>query len=165
MRNLALKRGFYFLENTVRKCIICSMTKMAKFVKDSLLYIAWFTAVVSMAGSLYFGEILGLTPCILCWYQRIAMYPLVLIIGVGIVKKDRNFLNYALPLSVIGGAIAFYQNLLYYGVIQERLLPCTFGISCTTKYIQLFGFVDIPLLSLFSFIVITTALLIHKKYD
>ena len=78
-------------------------------------------------------------------------------------KKDRHFYDYAIPLSVIGGAIAFYQNLLYYGVIQERLAPCTFGISCTTKYIQLLGFIDIPLLSLFSFILITAVLLIHKK--
>ena len=136
---------------------------MLKFIKENVLYIAWMTAVASMAGSLYFGEILGFTPCVLCWYQRIAMYPLVLIIGVGIIKKDRNFLNYALPLSVIGGAIAFYQNLLYYSVIQERLIPCTFGISCVTRYINLLGFIDIPLLSLFSFIIITTALLIHKK--
>ncbi|OGN01712.1 MAG: hypothetical protein A3I26_01685 [Candidatus Yanofskybacteria bacterium RIFCSPLOWO2_02_FULL_43_10] len=136
---------------------------MTRLIKDNILYIAWITAVVSMAGSLYFGEILGFTPCVLCWYQRIAMYPLVLIIGVGIIKKDRNFLNYALPLSVIGGAIAFYQNLLYYSVIQERLIPCTFGISCVTRYINLLGFIDIPLLSLFSFIIITTALLIHKK--
>ena len=138
---------------------------MVKFIKNNILYVAWITAVASMAGRLYFGEILGFTPCVLCWYQRIAMYPLVLIIGVGIVKKDRNFLNYALPLSIIGGAIAFYQNLLYYNVIQERLIPCTFGISCTTKYIQLLGFIDIPLLSLLSFILITVALLIHKKLN
>ncbi len=138
---------------------------MEKFIKDNVLYIAWVTAVTSMVGSLYFGEILGITPCVLCWYQRIAMYPLVLIIGIGIVKKDRNFLNYALPLGIIGGALAFYQNLLYYGVIQERLVPCTFGISCITRYIHLLGFIDIPLLSLFSFIIITAALLIHKNLN
>ncbi|OGM98819.1 MAG: hypothetical protein A2915_01555 [Candidatus Yanofskybacteria bacterium RIFCSPLOWO2_01_FULL_41_34] len=137
---------------------------MIKLIKDKILYIAWITAVISMTGSLYFGEILGFTPCVLCWYQRIAMYPLVLIIGVGIIKKDKHFYDYALPLSIIGGGIAFYQNLLYYGVIQERLAPCTFGISCTTKYVQLLGFIDIPLLSLLSFILITVALLIHK-YD
>lgn len=134
-----------------------------KLIKDNLLYIAWITAVASMVGSLYFGEVLGLVPCSLCWYQRITMYPLVLIIGVAIVKKDRHFYQYALPLSIIGGAIAFYQNLLYYNVIQERLTPCTFGISCTTKYIQLLGFIDIPLLSLLSFVLITAILLIHKN--
>lgn len=136
---------------------------MIKFIKDNILYIAWITAVVSMAGSLYFSEVLGFAPCTLCWYQRIAMYPLVLIIGLGIIKKDRNFLNYALPLSIIGGATAFYQNLLYYNVISINLAPCVSGVSCTTRYIQLFGFMDIPLLSLASFVVITAALLIHKS--
>lgn len=140
-------------------------TNITKFIKDNILYVAWITAVASMAGSLYFGEVLGLAPCVLCWYQRIAMYPLVLIIGVGIIKKDKNFYYYALPLSIIGGAIAFYQNLLYYGIIAEGLVPCTFGVSCTTKYIQLFGFIDIPLLSLISFIIITATLLIHKKLN
>lgn len=141
------------------------MAKMMKFIKDNLLYIAWITAAASMAGSLYFGEVLGLTPCVLCWYQRITMYPLVLIIGIGIAKKDRNLYYYALPLSIIGGAIAFYQNLLYYGVIQERLAPCTFDISCITRYVHLLGFIDIPLLSLFSFVIVTAALLIHKNLN
>jgi disulfide bond formation protein DsbB len=136
---------------------------MTKLIKDNLLYVAWATALASMAGSLYFSEVLGFAPCVLCWYQRIAMYPLVLIMGVGIVKKDRNFHNYALPLSIIGGAIAFYQNLLYYSVIPERFIPCISGVSCTARYIQLFGFADIPLLSLVSFIVITVSIIIHKK--
>ena len=137
---------------------------MVKFIKDNLLYIAWITAVVSMVGSLYFSEVLGLVPCSLCWYIRILMYPLVLIIGLGIIKKDRHFYDYALPLSVIGGAIALYQNLLYYNLISEQLTPCTFGISCVTRYISLLGFIDIPLLALFASIIITATLLIHKKH-
>lgn len=138
---------------------------MVKFIKNNILYLAWITAATSTAGSLYFSEILGFAPCVLCWYQRIAMYPLVLIIGIGIVKKDRHFYDYALPLSMIGGAIAFYQNLLYYDIISENFLPCIAGVSCTTKYIQLFGFMDIPLLSLISFVVITASLLINKKLN
>src|SRR3989338_2320202 len=137
---------------------------MVKFIKDNLLYIAWITAVVSMVGSLYFSDVLGLAPCSLCWYIRIVMYPLVLIIGIGIIKKDKHFYDYALPLSAIGGAIAFYQNLLYYNLISEQLTPCTFGISCITKYISLLGFIDIPLLALFASIIITATLLIHKKH-
>ena len=137
---------------------------MIKFIKDNILYIAWITAVISMIGSLYFSEILGLVPCSLCWYQRIVMYPLVLIIGVGIIKKDKHFYDYALPLSVIGGVIAFYQNLLYYSVISEGLAPCIFGVSCITKYVSLLGFIDIPLLALFASIIITATLFIHKKH-
>lgn len=138
---------------------------MTKFIRENALYLAWITAVTSMLGSLYFSEVLGLVPCSLCWYLRIVMYPLVLIIGIGIIKKDRHFYDYALPLSVIGSVIAFYQNLLYYNVISERLAPCTFGISCVTRYISLLGFIDIPLLALFAFIIITATLLIHKRHN
>lgn len=140
------------------------MNKIVGLIKDNLLYIAWATAVASMMGSLYFSEVLGFAPCVLCWYQRIAMYPLVLIIGMGIVKKDRNFHYYALPLSVIGGIIAFYHNLWYYNVITASLPPCISGVSCTTKYIEWFGFVSIPLLSLLSFVIIVVAILINKKH-
>ena len=138
---------------------------MIKHIKENLLYIAWITAVFSIVGSLYFSEVLGLAPCSLCWYQRIVMYPLVLIIGLGIIKKDKHFYDYALPLSVIGGVIAFYQNLLYYNVISERLVPCTPGVSCVARYVSLLGFIDIPLLALFASIIITATLLIHKKHD
>ena len=137
---------------------------MTKLIKDNLLFIAWVTALVSLAGSLYFSEVLGFAPCSLCWYQRIVMYPLVLIIGLGIIKKDRHFHDYALPLSVIGLVIALYQNLLYYNVVSQRLAPCTFGVSCVTKYINFLGFIDIPLLALFASIIITATLIIHKKH-
>lgn len=138
---------------------------MIKFIKNNILYFAWIISLASMVGSLYFSEILGFAPCILCWYQRIAMYPLVLIIGIGIVTKDKNLYNYALPLSIIGGVIAFYQNLLYYNVIPYSLGPCVSGVSCATRYLEWFGFIDIPLLSLTSFIAIIISLLINKKLN
>lgn len=130
-----------------------------------MLYFAWIVALVSTAGSLYFSEVLGFAPCILCWYQRIAMYPLVLIIGIGIATKDTHFYRYALPLAIMGAGFAFYQNLLYYNIIPERLAPCVSGISCITRYIKLLGFADIPLLSLVSFIIIITSLIGYKKLN
>lgn len=121
-----------------------------------LAYSAWFMAWASMLGSLFFSEIWHLPPCLLCWYQRIVMYPLVVIIGVGILTKDLKKLPYyVLPLSVIGIFVAFYHNLLYYSIIPEALAPCQAGISCTTKFFEWFGFITIPLLSLLSFIFIT----------
>jgi disulfide bond formation protein DsbB len=133
------------------------------FIKKYTLYIAWATALLAVLGSLYFQYVLNLPPCVLCWYQRIAMYPLVLVIGVGIVKKDKNFLYSALPLSIIGGLIALYHNLLYYKILPESAAPCSTGISCTTKLVEYFGFVTIPLLSLLAFIVIIISLLIYRK--
>lgn len=136
---------------------------MKSWLKENLLLISWVVALVSMMGSLFFSNVLHFPPCVLCWYQRIFMYPLVLILGVGILRKDRNVAYYVLPLSVIGGVIALYHNLLYYNFIPESLAPCLTGVSCTTKFIEYFGFVTIPFLSLMSFVVITTCMILYKK--
>ncbi len=129
-------------------------------LRASLIYVAWVQALIATLGSLYLSEIRGFPPCGLCWYQRICMYPLVLILGIGIVRQDSSIRSYILPLSGIGLAIALYHNLLTYGVITEPLLPCTAGISCTTRWINGFGFITIPFLSAvaFAIIIIATAL-------
>ena len=101
-----------------------------------LVYAAWLISLSSMAGSLFFSEVMELRPYVLCWYQRIAMYPLVLIIGVGIILNDRRMKPYALPFALIGLAIAVYHNRLYYGFIPESITPCTQGISCTSRQIE-----------------------------
>lgn len=126
-------------------------------------FLAWTMALVASVGSLFFSEIMQLPPCVLCWYQRIAMYPLVIIIGVGIISKDGRLKSYALPLSVIGLAIAVYHNLLYYGIIPESITPCQQGISCTSRQIEWFGFITIPLLSLTAFSLITLCLIFYKS--
>jgi disulfide bond formation protein DsbB len=128
-----------------------------------LPYIAWFIALVSMVGSLFFSEVMDLAPCVLCWYQRIAMYPLVLIIGIGIINRDSNLKKYALPLSLIGLVIAAYHNLLYYGLIADSIIPCKEGVSCTSRQIEWLGFITIPLMALTAFIAITLCLLFYKS--
>lgn len=136
-----------------------------KLLKSNLLQFVLIISLTSTLGSLYFSEILKLPPCLLCWYQRIFMYPLVVIFAIGIWKKDKNIPFFALPLSIIGTVIAAYHNLLYYKIIPESLAPCTLGISCTTKQIELLGFITIPFLSLLAFISITIIVLLHKKYS
>ena len=128
-------------------------------------YVAWGIALLATLGSLYFSEILKFTPCVLCWYQRICIYPLVVILFVGIIRKDRNMAYYVLPLSIIGTLISLYQNLLYYKVIPEALAPCITGVSCTTQYINYFGFISIPLLSLIALVIITIAMMYYAKYS
>ncbi|HKP67961.1 MAG TPA: disulfide oxidoreductase [Pyrinomonadaceae bacterium] len=122
------------------------------------VYLAWVAALVAAIGSLFFSEVMELPPCLLCWYQRIAMYPLVLVIGVGIVLRDRRVTAYALPLALAGLAISVYHNLLYYGLIPESITPCTQGISCTTVQIEWLGFITIPLMALSAFVIITACL-------
>lgn len=131
-------------------------------LNDLLPYAAWVTALTGMAGSLFFSEVMDLPPCVLCWYQRIAMYPLVLIIGIGIATGDTRWKIYAMPLALTGLAVSIYQNLLYYGVIPENLSPCTRGVSCTDRQIEWLGFITIPLMGLLAFIAISICLFIYK---
>ena len=127
-------------------------------------YITWSTALLATLGSLYFSEIMKLPPCVLCWFQRIMLYPLVFIIGTGIIRKDPNMPYYALPLSITGLLIAVYHNLLYYGIIPESITPCSTGISCTTRQIEILGFITIPLLSLLAFTFITISMIIYRRH-
>jgi len=127
------------------------------------LYLAWLQALGATIGSLYASEILHLTPCGLCWYQRIAMYPLVILLPLGILKKDRHTPFLLLPLSLIGAVIALYHVLLQQGIIAESLAPCQTGVSCVTKNFALFGFLTIPLLSLIAFAGITLCLFLAQK--
>jgi disulfide bond formation protein DsbB len=136
---------------------------MKKFFKDNSLYLAWAVALIAMLGSLYYSNIEGFIPCVLCWYQRIAIYPLVILIPAGILMKDKNLPNYVLSLSIVGLAISLYHNLLYYKVLPESISPCTDGVSCLTKYVEYFGFIAIPLLSFLALATITTLVVIHKK--
>jgi len=123
-----------------------------------LLYLVWLVATVALSGSLFFSEILKMPPCVLCWYQRICMYPLVVVIAVGIFLKDKKVYWYSLPLAIIGWIIAIYHNLLYWKILPESIAPCEAGVSCTTKFIEWFGFVTIPFLSLAAFTLIVSSL-------
>jgi disulfide bond formation protein DsbB len=115
-----------------------------------------------MAGSLFFSEVMEFAPCVLCWYQRIAMYPLVIIIALGVVLGDRRVKIYALPFSIIGLAISIYHNLLYYGAISVSITPCTEGVPCNAVQLELLGFLTIPLMGLVAFLIITFCLLIYS---
>lgn len=139
-----------------------------KLLKKYSKYIPYVVFVVSLLAtliSLYFSEIMKLVPCVLCWYQRICMYPLIAISAVGIINKDKNFANYAFPLIVVGLLIAMYHNLLYYNILPESVAPCTQGISCTTKQIEWFGFITIPFMSLITFAFLTICVVVYKKFN
>jgi len=116
-----------------------------------LLAAAWLVATTAMGGSLYFSEVVGFTPCPLCWYQRIAMYPLVLILGVAMVTKDGRAWRYVLPLAGVGGLIALYH-------IAIQLQPelnigvCTPEAPCSVRHVAAFGFISIPVMSAIAFL-------------
>jgi disulfide bond formation protein DsbB len=112
------------------------------------IYFAFLLNLVAFCGSMYFSNIMMLPPCVLCWYQRICIFPLVLIFAVGFFRKDENVFWYALPLNVIGFCISLYHNLLYYKIIPESIIPCSSGVSCTSKQIEYLGFITIPFMAL-----------------
>ena len=128
----------------------------------NILFFCWLVASVSATGSLFFSYVMEFAPCVLCWYQRIFLFPLVIILAVGLFPVDKSVVKYALPLAIAGWLTAAYHNLLYAGIIPESIQPCSQGVSCTEEYIDLFGFLSIPMLALLSFSTIITLLIILK---
>jgi disulfide bond formation protein DsbB len=126
------------------------------------VYIAWAVSLVATLGSLYYSQVAGLIPCTFCWYQRIAMYPLVLIIGAGILKRDSGVKAYALPLSIAGAAVGVYQVLLQQGWVKD-IEACSAIANCAVKRAVLFHSVTIPMMSLLAWILIVTTLAIYKQ--
>lgn len=123
------------------------------------LYLAWLIALAATLGALFIGEIMGRTPCVLCWYQRIAMFPLALILGLACFTSDHGIRRYVVPLAVIGGLIALWHSLLFAGIIPEPVQPCERnGPSCSGEDQVLFGILPLPYLSLISFISINILL-------
>jgi disulfide bond formation protein DsbB len=123
-----------------------------------LIFSAWLVAGVSVLGALFLGEVMKLPTCVLCWYQRVFMFPLALILPVGLFPLDRKVIRYALPLAVIGWLLTVFHLLLVEGVIPESIQPCTRGVPCSETVIDWFGFVTIPLLSLLAFSTIVALL-------
>ncbi len=115
------------------------------------LFAAWLIALLATAGALFLGEVMGKAPCVLCWYQRIAMFPLVLVLGVGLLDNDARSARFALPIAAIGWLIALYHCAVFWGLVTEALSPCGQGGSCADAGVQLAGFVPIPLLSFAAF--------------
>jgi disulfide bond formation protein DsbB len=124
-----------------------------------LVFGAWLVASVSTLTALFFGEVMQLPICVLCWYQRICMFPLVVILALGLFPFDRKVIRYGLALTVIGWLLAVFHWLLAAGVIPETIKPCTQGVPCSQTVIQWFGFLTIPLLSVAAFSTILALLL------
>jgi disulfide bond formation protein DsbB len=129
-----------------------------------MLFACWLLASTATLGSLFFSEAMGIEPCSLCWYQRIFMYPLVVILLVGMFPLDPRVVNYALPFAVIGWGVSVFHYLLYSGYIPENVQPCGEGVSCTEISLELLGFITIPMLSLLSFTMIVALLMGFRKW-
>lgn len=126
------------------------------------VFAAWVVATAATLGSLFFSEVMALPPCALCWYQRVFMFPLPVLLLRGLFPYDPRVTRYALPLAGLGGGVALWHTLLYEGVLPESAAPCMLGVPCARPGFELLGVLPIPALSLLAFVVVA-ALLLHAR--
>ena len=129
----------------------------------SVIFLCFIIASVATLGSLFFSEIMHFVPCSMCWYQRIFMYPLVIIFLLNLLYPDDKMFKYSIGLVIVGLGLSIYHNLLMFDIIPESVVPCVSGVPCSTKYIDWFGFVNIPLLSLCAYTIIFLLLVLGKR--
>lgn len=132
-------------------------------ISQLLLYVAWLVSIIATLGSLYFSEIQSFIPCELCWYQRILMYPLVLILGIATFQNDKSVKKYVLSISIIGGSISLFHYLEQKVPGFAEIKPCANGVPCSTEYINWLGFITIPFLALIAFSLVSACMLLVRK--
>mgnify|MGYP001447461328 CR=1 FL=1 len=133
-----------------------------KMIRQYGIYLAWVVSLVATLGSLYFSEVLRFVPCTLCWYQRIMMYPLVILLGIASYRNRTEIISYALPLSIIGGMISLWHYAQQKIPFLGQVVQCKVGVPCNQSYINWFGFITIPFLALVAFLLITILLFLVR---
>ena len=127
------------------------------FLRPNALSMAFLVALLATMGSLYFSEVAHFDPCRLCWYQRIAMYPLVVILGIAAVRRDSGVRIYGIALAAIGALISTYHVALEW-IPALDTGACGLGPSCSVVWFRTFGFISLPTLALIAFVSILTLL-------
>lgn len=130
---------------------------------ETALWLAWLVALVASLSVLFLGEVLGQTPCSLCWFQRVFMFPLTVLLGLGLWWRDPSIGRYGVVLALAGSAVALWHLALYAGLIPERIQPCTAGGPSCTDANQLILGVPIPALALLAFLIIAALCALSRK--
>jgi disulfide bond formation protein DsbB len=126
--------------------------------------VAWLVATVTTLGSLYYSEIAGFTPCLLCWYQRICMYPLVAILAVGWLRRDRGVIWYAAPFVVVGAPLALYHWLVERVPALAEGVSCSIEAPCAVPWFQELGYVTLAFMDMSAFLLIGTLLVVDRAH-
>jgi len=129
------------------------------FMLEHGLPLAWAISLTATLGSLYFSEVMGYIPCNLCWYRRITMYPMAILLGIAAVRKDYGIVKYALPPLLIGLSISIYHNLMEKTDWFDGGRHACGLVPCDAEYINWFGFVTIPFLSLTAHVLVALLLI------
>ena len=128
----------------------------------TLLAFAWTVATIATVGSLYLSEGIGFEPCELCWYQRIAMYPLVVVLGVAFLRRDPAVWKTAVPLALAGALVSAYHVAIQYRPSLE-VTQCSGATPCSMRFFALYGFVSIPVMAGAAFLLVAVALAVHAR--
>ncbi len=123
------------------------MNRRKSFFLEQGLPLAWAIAAVAMAGSLYFSEVLGYVPCNLCWYQRLLIYPQVILLGIATVRRDFKIAYYVLPMMIISFLISTYHYLMEKTDFVTSSSKVCGIVPCDAEYINWLGFITIPFLA------------------
>jgi disulfide bond formation protein DsbB len=135
--------------------------RLHSFLEDNGLLIAWLVALVATSGSLYYSEIANYTPCELCWFQRIAMYPLSVVLGIAYFTRDLSVKRYVLPVVAIGGSISIFHYVIqrFPDLISASCDPTA---PCTVTWVWQFHYISIPFMALSGFALIATLLVLTR---
>ena len=138
--------------------------KFLDFIKNNFISLGFLVSFGTTLASLFYSQIVGFAPCYLCWMQRIFMFPQMFLFGVAFLKKDYKVISYSFPLLIVGTIFSLYHNFVYY--FGEGLAPCdASGVSCVQRLVHVLGgYISIPSLSLTSFFILITILLVAKFY-
>jgi disulfide bond formation protein DsbB len=148
-------------ELTIAACVVSR--RVRSLLAPQARQLAFVVALVSTVGSLWLSYGAHFTPCRLCWYQRIAMYPLSVILGIAAYRRDRDVRVYAIPLALIGGAISIWHILIEHFPSLESSTSCDPANPCSLIWVKRFGYLTIPTMALSGFALIVTLLLAPKE--
>ena len=130
------------------------------------LWLAFVVALVSTLGSLFLSEVAHFIPCEMCWFQRIFMYPLAIVVPLMAVARDTRATRYVLPLPVVGAGFSIYHLLIEHGIIEQtRTCLISAPGGCATKWMNEFGYVTIPTLALTGFVLLIVLLSLAWFHD
>ena len=140
---------------------------ISSFLRERGLFVAFWLTLVGSILTLYYSEVLGIPPCPLCWWQRIFLYPQVVLLALAMWKRERLIVDYSIVLSVIGLGFALYHHALQ--VLPSGSLPCPAegAVSCAQRFMFEFGFITYPLMAatLFAFLIVLMLFPRERKRD
>ncbi len=140
-------------------------SEFVKILGDNGFKLTFIVALVSTLGSLFYSDILGYEPCKFCWFQRIFMYPQVILLGIALWKRDFNISLYSIILSVIGGLLALNHYILQ--TTGSSFIPCSavgYSVACSKVFTMHLGYITIPFMALSGFVLMTLSMIFYKQH-